>query len=245
MARKEVVVIPTYNEAANVERLVTEVRETVPSLDVLVVDDNSPDGTGAIVEQLAKKDPQVRLLSRPGKEGLGRAYVAGFKACLTAGYDVICQMDCDFSHQPKYLLDFLKLIETYDVVIGSRYIKGGETENWPFRRRVLSKGGNLYARLILGVPVSDLTGGFKCWRRAVLEAIDLDTVQAGGYAFQMEMNFRAYRLGFKIIEIPIVFPDRTAGESKLVQGIFWESLKLPWRLRFGSGTKKLTSTHGK
>jgi dolichol-phosphate mannosyltransferase len=232
MARKDVVVVPTFNEAENVTRLVTEVRETVPALDVLVVDDSSPDGTGKIVEELGRRDPHVRLLTRPGKQGLGRAYVAGFKACLEAGYDVICQMDCDFSHQPKYLLEFLKLIETYDVVIGSRYARGGETENWPFRRKVLSKGGNLYARTILGVPVSDLTGGFKCWRRAVLEAVDLDTVQAGGYAFQMEMNFRTHRKGFKIKEIPITFPDRTAGESKLVGGIFWESLKLPWRLRF-------------
>jgi len=231
---RSIVVIPTYNEAANVARLISEIHSVVPNMHVLVVDDASPDGTGRIVADLAQSDERVRLVSRTGKQGLGTAYVAGFKDCLERGYDIICQMDCDFSHQPRYLVDFLREIEFADVVIGSRYMKGGMTENWPLRRKLLSVGGNMYARTILGLSLSDLTGGFKCWRAEVLKAIDLDTVQAGGYAFQMEMNYRASRLGFRIKEIPIVFPERVAGESKLGQGIFWESLKLPWRLRFGS-----------
>ena len=233
MAVRSIIVIPTYNEAENALRMLAAIHAVVPETDVLIVDDGSPDGTGRIVAEIAATEPRIRLLSRAGKQGLGTAYVAGFKECLARGYDVIVQMDCDFSHQPKYLPQFLDLIRTFDVVVGSRYIPGGDTENWPLARRFLSKGGNFYARAILGVPLSDLTGGFKCWRRAVLEAIDLDTVQAGGYAFQMEMSFRAHRKGFKIRELPIVFPDRTAGESKLGQGIFWESLKLPWRLRLG------------
>ncbi len=234
MAVRSIIVIPTYNEAENAPRMLAAIHAVVPETDVLVVDDGSPDGTGRIVAEIAATDPRIRLLSRTGKQGLGTAYVAGFKDCLARGYDVMVQMDCDFSHQPKYLPDFLELIKTFDVVVGARYIHGGGTENWPLMRRFLSKGGNFYARTILGVPLSDLTGGYKCWRRAVLEAIDLDTVQAGGYAFQMEMNFRAYRKGFKIHELPIVFPDRIAGESKLGQGIFWESLKIPWRLRLGT-----------
>ncbi|MBM4394690.1 MAG: polyprenol monophosphomannose synthase [Deltaproteobacteria bacterium] len=235
---RPVVVIPTYNEAENVARIIPEIHAAVPSMSVLVVDDGSPDGTGRIVEGIAAGDERVRLLSRAGKQGLGTAYVAGFKDCLARGHDLICQMDCDFSHQPRYLVDFLREIETADVVIGSRYMKGGMTENWPLRRKVLSKGGNLYARTILGLSVTDLTGGFKCWRREVLEGIDLYTVQAGGYAFQMEMNFRASRLGFRIKEIPIVFPERVAGESKLGRGIFWESLGMPWRLRFGAPRRR-------
>jgi len=230
--KRYVVVIPTYNEAENIVALLPEVHALAPNLDVLVVDDGSPDGTGQIVAGIAAQDPRVRLISRKGKLGLGTAYVAGFKDCLARGYDVICQMDCDFSHQPKYLLEFFREIETNDMVIGSRYIAGGATEDWPLKRKILSKGGNFYARTILGLPLSDLTGGFKCWRREVLEAIDLDTVGAAGYAFQMEMNFRTFRKGFRIKEIPITFPDRTRGESKLGQGIFWESLKVPWRLRF-------------
>jgi dolichol-phosphate mannosyltransferase len=232
MAARAVVVIPTYNEADNVALLIPQIHEVVPDLDILVVDDNSPDGTGEIVAGLAAQDPRIHLLSREGKQGLGRAYGAGFKQCLADGYDLICQMDCDFSHQPKYLAQFLERIADADVVIGSRYIRGGATEDWPLRRKILSKGGNFYARTILGIRVTDLTGGFKCWRREVLEAIDLDSVGAAGYAFQMEMNFRTARKGFRIVEIPITFPDRTRGESKLGKGIFWESLKMPWRLRF-------------
>lgn len=233
-----VVVIPTYNEKENIARLIGEIGQVMPDLDILVVDDSSPDGTATIVTELATSNPHIRLMSRPGKQGLGTAYVAGFKDCLARGYQVLCQMDCDFSHQPRYLPDFFREIASADVVAGSRYVKGGRTENWGFQRKVLSRGGNLYARMILGVPVSDLTGGFKCYRRAVLEAIDLDSFHAAGYAFQMETLFRAWRKGFRIKEIPIVFPDRTAGKSKLGQGIFWESLAMPWRLRFGKHAAK-------
>ncbi len=229
--RRVVIVIPTYNEAENVGLIVPAIHEVLPAADVLVVDDNSPDGTGAIVQQMAGADPRVHLLSRQGKEGLGRAYVAGFSWCLQNGYDIIVQMDCDFSHQPSYLPSLLSALQEADLVIGSRYVKGGETESWPLKRKILSMGGNLYARTILGMRVIDLTGGFKAWRRETLEAIDLRKVGAAGYAFQMEMNYRAHRLGLRIREVPITFPDRTRGESKLAGGIFWESLKMPWRLR--------------
>ncbi len=233
MEEKKLIVIPTYNEAENIEPLIEEILETVPDVNILVVDDSSPDGTGEIVEGLAKKDNRINLLSRTKKEGLGRAYVAGFKWALNHGYDIICQMDSDFSHQPRHLPTFFDTIKECDVVLGSRYIPGGETEGWPLRRKLLSKGGNLYARTILGLPFSDLTGGFKCFRQKVLKAINLDEVGAQGYAFQMEMTYRAFKKGFKIKEIPIVFPDRLRGESKLSGSIFWESLAIPWRLRFG------------
>ena len=233
MEEKKLIVIPTYNEAENIEPLIEEILETVPDVNILVVDDYSPDGTGEIVEGLAKKDNRINLLSRTKKEGLGRAYVAGFKWALNHGYDIICQMDSDFSHQPRHLPTFFDTIKECDVVLGSRYIPGGETEGWPLRRKLLSKGGNLYARTILGLPFSDLTGGFKCFRKKVLKAINLDEVGAQGYAFQMEMTYRAFKKGFKIKEIPIVFPDRLRGESKLSGSIFWESLAIPWRLRFG------------
>lgn len=231
--RRCVVVIPTYNEAENVLPLIAEIHSVVPEMDVLVVDDASPDGTGALVADLASRDPRVRLMTRPGKQGLGTAYVAGFKDALARGYAILCQMDSDFSHQPRYLADFLREIEQVDVVLGSRYAGGGATEDWSLKRKLLSRGGNLYARAILGIPVRDLTGGFKCFRRPVLEAISLDTIRAEGYAFQMEMTYRAWRLGFRIREVPIVFPDRSRGVSKVSAGVFWESVKMPWSLRLG------------
>jgi len=233
---RAVVVIPTYNESENILPLIAEIHAVVPDLHVLVVDDASPDGTGALVADLAAKDPRVRLLSRPRKQGLGTAYLAGFRECLARGYRLICQMDSDFSHQPCYLADLLRESEHADLVLGSRYTAGGATEDWSLKRKILSRAGNLYARTILGVPIRDLTGGFKCFRRAVLEAISLDTVRAEGYAFQMEMTYRAWRRGFRIVEVPIVFPDRSRGVSKLSSGIFWESLRMPWVLRWGSGS---------
>lgn len=230
---RSVVVIPTYNEAENILPLLAEIHSVVPEMDVLVVDDASPDGTGTLVADLAARDPRVRLLARPGKQGLGTAYVAGFRDCLDRGYTVVCQMDSDFSHQPRYLADFLREIEHADLVLGSRYAPGGATEDWSLKRKLLSRGGNFYARAVLGIPVRDLTGGFKCFRRDVLEAVSLETVRAEGYAFQMEMTWRAWRLGFRIREVPIVFPDRSRGVSKLSGGIFWESVRMPWSLRFG------------
>jgi len=232
MANSKLIVIPTYNEVENIEPLIEEILETVPDVDILVVDDSSPDGTGEVVQRIAQRDSRVNLLTRAKKEGLGRAYIAGFKWALKRDYEVICQMDSDFSHQPRHLPTFFDTIRDCDVVLGSRYMPGGETEGWPLKRKLLSKGGNFYARLILGLPFSDLTGGYKCFRARVLQTIDLDDVGAQGYAFQMEMTYRAYKLGFKIKEIPIVFPDRLRGESKLSGSIFWESLGLPWRLRF-------------
>lgn len=228
---KKIIVVPTYNEVDNIGPLIEEVLSLVPDVNIMVVDDSSPDGTGEKVTEIAGKEPRVSLFTRTVKEGLGRAYIAGFKEALKRGYDVILQMDSDFSHQPHHLPAFFDAIRDYDVVLGSRYVQGGETEGWPLRRKMLSKGGNLYARTILGLPYSDLTGGFKCFRAGVLHAIGLDSVNAQGYGFQMEMTYRAHKLGFRIREIPIVFPDRLRGESKLSGGIFWESLGLPWRLR--------------
>lgn len=231
--QKIVIVVPTYNEAENVQLIIPEILDAVPQADVMVVDDSSPDGTGEIVSAMAARDARIKLFSRKGKEGLGKAYIAGFKKCLADGYDIIIQMDCDFSHKPSYLKDMLAQIEQYDLVLGSRYIKGGGTTDWALYRQFLSRGGNFYARTILGIPFSDLTGGFKCWRRKVLESIDLDSIAAAGYAFQMEMTFRSFKKGFKVKEIPIIFPDRTKGESKLGGDIFWESLGIPWKIRFG------------
>lgn len=234
MDEKGIVVIPTYNESENIAALIDEIHATVPALDVLVVDDNSPDGTAGIVKSCMEKNGRIHLIERPGKLGLGTAYVQGFKRCLEQGYGIIIQMDSDFSHQPKYLLDFLREIKSYDLILGSRYIAQGGTENWSLSRKILSRGGNLYAKMILGLPFRDLTGGFKCFRREVLEAIKLDTVKAEGYSFQIEMTYRAYKLGFRIKEVPIVFPDRTKGVSKLSQQVFFEAVMLPWRIRFKS-----------
>jgi dolichol-phosphate mannosyltransferase len=229
---KKVVVIPTYNEKENIVALLKEIHEIMPDMSCLVVDDNSPDGTGKIVDEIAKEDKRVMLLPRAQKMGLASAYKDGFKRCLELGFDVICQMDSDFSHQPKFLPSLIDGLETADVVLGSRYTKGGGTVDWGFKRKVLSKGGNLYARIILGVKIKDLTGGFKAFKRQVLEVIGLDTIRSEGYAFQMEVTYRASRHGFRVIEVPIVFPDRKAGKSKLSSSIFWESLFMPWKLRF-------------
>jgi len=229
---KKVVVIPTYNEKENIVALLKEIHEIIPDMSCLVVDDNSPDGTGKIVDEIAKEDKRVMLLPRDQKMGLASAYKDGFKRCLELGFDVICQMDSDFSHQPRFLPSLIAGLETADVVLGSRYTKGGGTVDWGLKRKVLSKGGNLYARIILGVRIKDLTGGFKAFKRQVLEVIGLDSIKSEGYAFQMEVTYRAIRHGFKVIEVPIIFPDRKAGKSKLSSSIFWESLFMPWRLRF-------------
>jgi dolichol-phosphate mannosyltransferase len=230
---RTVVVVPTYNEADNAARLIDAVHAVVPTMDLLVVDDSSPDGTAEVVAAIAARDRRVRLLVQRGPRSFARSYVAGFRDCIARGYDVICQMDCDLSHPPEVLRDFLRLIDRYDMVIGSRYMEGGGSSNWPLRRILLSRGGNLYARLVLGLPLSDLTAGFKCWRRATLAALapELDSLMSSGFSFQMEMNYRTHRQGFSIGETPIVFPDRTAGASKMIVKEFWESLAMPWRLR--------------
>jgi dolichol-phosphate mannosyltransferase len=227
-------VLPTYEEAANLERLVAEARAKLPtSAQVLIVDDNSPDGTGEIAARLAKDDGAVHFMHRPYKEGLGPAYIAGFKQALRGGAGLIVEMDADFSHEPAYLPRLLEAAERADVVLGSRYVPGGGVADWGPLRQAISRGGSAYSRLVLGVGVRDLTGGFKCFRREVLEAIDLDSVRSKGYAFQVEMTYRAIQLGFRVVEVPIAFRDRQDGSSKMSRSIVWEAI---WRvplLRFG------------
>ncbi len=232
------VVIPTYNEAQNIERLLCEILAQGPRFHVLVVDDNSPDGTGEIVARLAKIDERVQILHRPGKLGLGTAYIAGFRYGLQHGYGYIFEMDADFSHQPHYLPLLLAWAEREaDVVVGSRNVPGGRAENWPVLRHLISKGGSLYARAILGMPVRDCTGGFKCFRADVLRQIDLDSVQSTGYAFQVELNYRCYQAGFCIRELPITFPDRIAGSSKMSRKIMLEAATMVWKLRFATNIR--------
>ena len=237
---KSIVVIPTYNEAQNIEQIIDRILfQGIRSLDILVVDDNSPDGTAAIVERIAKSEPNVHLLKRPAKAGLGTAYVAGFKYALQRDYDYIFEMDADFSHDPDEIPNFLKAIKEFDLVIGSRYKCGVNVINWPLSRLVLSVGANKYTQLITGLPIKDCTGGFKCFRREVLEAIDLGKVVSDGYSFQIEMNFKAWRKGFKIAEIPIVFSDREAGSSKMSKKIIREAIWIVWKLKILSMLKKI------
>ena len=225
------VVLPTYDERENLAQIVPAILAESPDLDVLVVDDNSPDGTGALADELAAREPRLQVLHRPRKEGLGRAYLAGFARALTAGYGRIVEMDADFSHDPEQLPALLEASRSADLVLGSRYVRGGGTSNWGFGRRLLSKGGSLYARLILGIPVRDLTGGFKCFRRQVLEAIDLPSVSSSGYAFQIELTYRALKRGFTVREVPILFADRRVGRSKMSRRIVAEALWMVWKIR--------------
>ena len=230
------IIIPTYNESENVEKLLDLISRTDPAAHVLIVDDNSPDRTYEIVERLMQTSYPGRLflLKRAGKLGLGTAYLAGFKWALARDYDYIFEMDADFSHDPKYLPDFLAAIQTPDLVLGSRYVPGGGVKNWGLLRKFISRGGSLYARTILGLSLRDLTGGFKCFRREVLEAIDLDSIKSNGYSFQIEMTYRACCKGFRIFETPIVFEDRTAGKSKMSRKIFLEAVLMVWKLRLDS-----------
>lgn len=227
------VVIPTYNERDNIGQLLPQILAW-PRFRVLVVDDSSPDGTAEVVARYARDEPRIGLLSRPGKLGLGTAYIAGFRRALAAGAEYICEMDADFSHDPRYLPVLLEAAESrYDLALGSRYVAGGGTTDWGMLRKIISRGGNLYARLILGLPVRDATGGFRCYRRRVLESIDLDTIRSNGYAFQIELVYRTMRAGFQIGEVPIIFPDRRVGQSKMSRRIVLEALLTVWRLRLG------------
>ena len=230
------IIIPTYNESDNVEKLLDLISRTDPAAHVLIVDDNSPDRTYEIVERLMQTSYPGRLflLKRAGKLGLGTAYIAGFKWALARDYDYIFEMDADFSHDPKYLSAFLAAIQTHDLVLGSRYVPGGGVKNWGLLRKFISRGGSLYARTILGLSLRDLTGGFKCFRREVLEAIDLDSIKSNGYSFQIEMTYRACCKGFRVFETPIVFEDRTAGKSKMSRKIFLEAVLMVWKLRLDS-----------
>ena len=222
MVEKILVIIPTYNEIENVGAIVPRVVEQGANIEVLVVDDSSPDGTGELADRLASDDPRIHVLHRENKEGLGRAYLAGFKWALERDYQYIFEMDADFSHDPKFIPGFLRAVEDADLVIGSRYKDGVNVINWPMSRLLLSKGANLYSHWITGLALTDSTGGFKCFRRRVLEAIDLDAVHSNGYAYQIELSFRAWKKGFKLVEIPIVFVDRVEGHSKLSKKIIRE-----------------------
>src|SRR5438128_1416885 len=230
---KTLIIIPTYNEIDNLPPLLEEIFSYMPEADVLIVDDNSPDGTGKLADEIHNENGRVKVLHRPGKQGLGTAYIAGFKYAIEHGYDVAFEMDADFSHDPHYLPDFLKAIENADLVIGSRYIAGGGTPNWSILRRLISGGGNIFARIMLGIPVHDCTAGYRCYRRRVLESIDLDTIQSQGYAFQIELAYRVMQRGFKIVETPIVFMDRRIGKSKMSRKIVIEAFIYVLRTRFG------------
>jgi len=250
---KTIVVIPTYDEKDNVKKMADAVLSTLNSqpstlnsqLELLFVDDNSPDGTGDVIEEMMKTEPRIHCLHRMKKEGLGRAYVAGFEKAIELGADYIIQMDCDFSHDPNDIPRMVEAISTplqpstlnpqpsTDLVIGSRYVKGGDTPGWPFKRRLISRAGGIFIRVVTGMPLRDPTGGFKCWKVSTLKKIDFRTVGSKGYSFQLEMNHRTWKAGCTIKEIPIVFTDRVAGYSKITAGIATESIKIALKLRFG------------
>jgi dolichol-phosphate mannosyltransferase len=233
MAERALVIVPTYNERENISRLIEAVLRQDSRIEILVVDDGSPDGTGPIVEEIMVTEPRVHILQRPKKMGLGTAYIAGFRWALEQGFELIFEMDADFSHDPAHLPQFLRAVEDADLVLGSRYRNGKVTVvNWPIQRLLLSYFANVYARVVTGLPLWDSTGGFKCFRRKVLEAIDLTQVKSNGYAFQIEMSFRAWKRRFHIVEIPIVFVDRTEGQSKMAGSIVREAVWMVWRLRF-------------
>jgi dolichol-phosphate mannosyltransferase len=230
---RALVIVPTYNEQENILRLIDAVLAQDPCLDVLVVDDGSPDGTGALVDERCAQDSRVHVVHRERKLGLGTAYIAGFRWALAHSYEFIFEMDADFSHDPQHIPEFLRSVQNADLVLGSRYREGRVTVvNWPIARLLLSYFANVYARGVTGLPLYDATGGFKCFRRRVLEAIDLNDVKSNGYAFQIEMSFRAWRKGFRIVEIPIVFVDRTEGKSKMSRKIVREAVWMVWRLRW-------------
>jgi dolichol-phosphate mannosyltransferase len=229
--RRAVICLPTYDERENLPVVLSAIHREVPDVDVLVVDDASPDGTGALADALAARDGRIHVLHRAGKEGLGRAYLAGFAWALARGYRLVLEMDADLSHDPRHLPALLGAAARADLVLGSRWVPGGGTVGWGLGRTLLSRGGSLYARTVLGLPVRDLTGGFKCFRREVLEAIDLGSVESTGYAFQIELTCRAIRRGFRVVEVPIVFADRRAGVSKMSGRIVTEALARVWALR--------------
>ena len=237
---KTLIVTPTYNEKQNISRLLQEIFAlNLKNLEVLVVDDNSPDGTGDLIAEMSQKDSRIHLLSRPGKLGLGTAYVAGFKYALERDYDVIMEMDADLSHDPKEIPNFLLNINDYDLVIGSRYVNGVNVINWPLSRLILSCGANKYTRVVTRLPIKDATGGFKAFQRKVLEAINLDAIHSDGYSFQIETTFKAWKKGFRICEIPIIFVDRAAGESKMSKKIVREAILMVWKLKLLSIIGKL------
>ena len=240
MPDRALVIVPTYNERFNIARLIPSVLAQDASLEILVVDDGSPDGTGAIVDAIAANNSRVHIIHRESKLGLGTAYIAGFRWALERKYDLVFEMDADFSHNPERLPEFLEAIKEADLVLGSRY-QGGRVNvvNWPMSRLFLSYAANIYARAVTGLPVSDTTGGFKCFRRNVLESVDLNSVKSNGYAFQIEMSYRVWKCGFRLVEIPIIFVDRTEGISKMSKRIMREAVWMVWRLRWWSLTGRI------
>jgi dolichol-phosphate mannosyltransferase len=224
LSNRVIMVIPTYNEAENLSGIVTRLRSAQPTVDILIVDDNSPDGTGNLADSLAQKDPAISVLHRDKKAGLGAAYLHGFSVALTLGYDVVGEMDADGSHQPEQLDRLLKGLQNADLVIGARWIPGGSAVNWPWPRKLLSRGGNLYVRLLLGIPLRDATAGYRLFRRSTLEAIDLHSVQSTGYVFQTDLAYRSIRAGLKVVEVPIDFVERERGTSKMSGQVAIESL---------------------
>ncbi|KWX00985.1 dolichol-phosphate mannosyltransferase [Carbonactinospora thermoautotrophica] len=241
---KVLVIIPTYNEAENIERIVQRVRTANPDVHVLIADDNSPDGTGEIADRLAETDGQVHVMHRKGKEGLGAAYLAGFRWGLEQGYDVLVEMDADGSHQPEQLPRLLNALQEQqaDLVLGSRWVKGGEVVNWPKSREILSRGGNTYARIMMGIPLRDATGGYRAFRRRTLEGIDLASVQSQGYCFQVDLAWRAIKAGFRVVEVPITFVERELGASKMSRQIVMEAL---WRVTAWGLRARLDRLRGK
>ena len=229
---KALIVVPTYNEVGNVETIAQRFLDGLPGVELLFVDDNSPDGTGQLLDQIAASEPRIHVMHRAGKLGLGTAYVQGFTWGMERGFDFLFEMDADGSHDPKYLPTMLALAEDgADVVVGSRYVPGGGTVNWGIGRKIISRGGGLYARTVLGVDTRDLTAGFMCWRRTALEAINLSSITSNGYSFQIEMKYRALNHGLRLVETPIVFEDRRVGQSKMSKAIFVEAMAKVWKLR--------------
>jgi glycosyltransferase involved in cell wall biosynthesis len=237
---KKLLIIPTYNESENIRALVEKVRERVPDMHVLIIDDNSPDGTGRIADQLASEYEGIRAMHREGKLGLGSAYVAGFKQALADGYDLICQMDADFSHDPSYWPDLLRGMDGHDVMIGSRYVPGGGTRNWGIHRRLLSRASGFVARLVLGIKVRDCTGGFRCYKRHVIEKIDPGTIFSNGYSFIEEVLYKAVKAGAVVGETPIIFVERERGKSKISKKEIFKAVVTLFRLRFGKSGHRIT-----
>ncbi len=236
---RTLIIIPTYNEIENIEKIISSVLSLDQRIEILIVDDNSPDGTGVTVKNMKKTEKRIHLIERPDKMGLGTAYVTGFKWAVENDYDYIFEMDADFSHDPNSIPVFLKEIKKYDLVIGSRYIKGVSVINWPMSRLILSYFANSYALIVTGCPIKDLTGGFKCFRKEVLQALDLNKIHSDGYSFQIEIDFKVYSKGFRVKEIPIIFADRTEGKSKMSKKIVWEAIFMVWKLRFAKIFRRL------
>jgi dolichol-phosphate mannosyltransferase len=230
------IVIPTYNERENIANLIDDVLREAPAADMLVIDDNSPDGTGQLVDEIGARRPQVRALHRPGKLGLGTAYVLGFHYAIEHGYDLVFEMDADYSHDPRYLPTFLEKAEQADLVIGSRYVPGGDTPNWSALRKFISSGGNIFARAVLRIPVKDCTSGYRCYRTTALRTLNLDAIRSQGYAFQVEMAYNIWKCGYRVREVPIVFVDRRVGKSKMSRKIFIEGFLWVIRARFTGDT---------